>query len=46
MSSDQEEVSRTITVGEVEESPFLEAEKLTMLSLQLLKRRVLRRPSN
>ena len=50
MSSDQEEVSHMIVVGEsilrVEESPFLEVEKLTMGSLQLMRRGVLRRPSN
>ena len=39
-----------IVVGEgilrTEESPFLEAEKPIMGSLQLMRRRVLRRPSN
>ena len=49
MSSDQEEESHMIVVGEdilrIEESPFLEVEKLTMGSLQL-RRGVLRRPSN
>ena len=39
-----------IVVGEgilrVEESPFLEVEKLTLGSLQLIRRRVLRRHSN
>ena len=39
-----------IVVGEsiirVEESPFLEVEKPTMRSLQLMRRGVLRRPSN
>ena len=42
MSSDQEEVSHTIAVNEdihrVEESPFLEVEKPTMGSLQLMRR--------
>ena len=42
MSSDQEEVSHMIVVGEgirrAEESPFLEAEKPTMQSLQLMRR--------
>ena len=42
MASDQEEVSHTIAVGEdiyrVEESPFLEVEKPTMGSLQLMRR--------
>ena len=42
MSSDQEEVSHTIFVGQsilrVEESPFLEVEKSTMGSLQLMRR--------
>ena len=50
MSSDQEEESYVIVVGEgslrIEESPLLEVEKLTMGSLQLRKRGVLRRPSN
>ena len=40
MSSDQEEASHMIVVGEsilrVEESPFLEVEKPTMLNLQLM----------
>ena len=44
MSSDQEEVSYMI-VGEiilkVEESPFLEMERPTMVSLQLMRRGVL-----
>ena len=42
MLSDQEEVSHMIVVGEdiprVEESPFLEVEKPTMGSLQLIRR--------
>ena len=42
MSSDQEEASHTTVVGEgilrVEESPFLEVEKATMLSLQLMRK--------
>ena len=42
MSSDQEEASHMIVVHEgifrVEESPFLEAEKPTMGSLQLIRR--------
>ena len=42
MSSDQEEASHMIVVGEgicrAEESPFLEVEKTTMLSLQLMRR--------
>jgi len=42
MSSDQEEASHMIVVGEgilrVEESPFLETEKPTMGSLQLMRR--------
>ena len=42
MSSDQEEVSHKIVVGEgfhrVEESPILEVEKPTFGSLQLMKR--------
>lgn len=42
MSSDQEEASHTIVVHEgicrVEESPFLEAEKPTTRSLQLMRR--------
>ena len=42
MSSDQEEASHTIVVHEdicrVEESPFLEVEKPTMGSLQLIRR--------
>ena len=50
MSSDQEEASHMIVVGEsilrVEESPFLEVEKSTMRSLQLMRRGVLHRPSN
>ena len=50
MSSDQEEASHMIVVGEsilrVEESPFLEAEKPTMGSLQRIKWGVLHRPSN
>ena len=50
MSSDQEEVSHRIVAGEgiprVEESPFLEAQKPTMGSFQLLKKGVLHRPSN
>ena len=41
-SSDQEEVSHMIVVGEgifrAEESPFLEAEKHTMQTLQLMRR--------
>ena len=45
MSSDQEEVSYMIVVGEiilkVEESPFLEMERPTMVSLQLMRRGVL-----
>ena len=49
MSSDQEEMSHMIVVGQsilrVEESPFLEAEKPTMGSLQL-RRGVLHKPSN
>ena len=40
MSSDQKEALHTIVVGEgihrVEESPFLEVEKPTMLNLQLM----------
>ena len=40
MSSDQEEASHMIVVGEgirrVEGSPFLEVEKPTMLNLQLM----------
>ena len=50
MSSDQEEESHMIVVGEgivrVEESLFLEVEKLTMESLQLMRRGMLCRPSN
>ena len=50
MSSDQEEASHMIVVGEgilrVEESPFLEVEKPTMGSLQLMRSGVLLRPSN
>ena len=42
MSSDQEVASHVIVVGEgihrVEESPFLEMEKPTMGSLQLMRR--------
>ena len=42
MSSDQEEASHTIIVGEgihrVEESPFIEMEKPTMGSLQLMRK--------
>ena len=42
MSSDQEEASHAIVVGEgictVEESPFLEVEKPTMRSLSLMRR--------
>ena len=42
MSSDQEEVSHTIVVGEgictVEETPCLEVEKPTMGNLQLMRR--------
>ena len=42
MSSDQEEVSHMIVAGQgirrAEESPFLEAEKPTMQSLQLMRR--------
>ena len=42
MSSDQEEASHMIVVGEgirrIEESIFLEAEKPTMGSLQLIRR--------
>ena len=42
MSSDQEEASHKIGVGEgfcrVEESPFFEAENLTIGSLQLMRR--------
>lgn len=42
MSSDKEEVSHMIVVGEgirrIEESIFLEAEKPTMGSLQLIRR--------
>ena len=45
MSSDQEEVSHMIVVAEiilrVEESPFLEMERPTMVSLQLMRRGVL-----
>ena len=41
MSSDQEEVSHMIVVGEdiprVEESPYLEGEKTTMSSLQSMR---------
>ena len=50
MSSDQEEVSHMIFVGQsilrVEESPFLEVEKSTMGSLQLMRRGVLGRPTS
>ena len=50
MSSDQEEASHMIVVGEsilrVEESPLLEVEKPSMGSLQLKRRGILRRPSN
>ena len=50
MSSDQEEASHMIVVGEsilrVEESPFLEVEKSAKRSLQLMRRGMLRRPSN
>ena len=50
MSSDPEEESHMIVVGEgilrVEECPFLEVEKLTMESLQLMRRGMLCRPSN
>ena len=50
MSSDQEEASHMIVVGEgirrVEGSPFLEVEKPTTGSLPLMKRGVVRRPSN
>ena len=42
MSSDQEEASQMVVVGEgicrAEESPFLEAEKHTMQTLQLMRR--------
>ena len=50
MSSDQEEESYMIVVGEdilrVEDSPFLEVKKLTLGSLQLMRKGVLHRPSN
>ena len=42
MSSDQEDLSHTIVgqgIHRVEESPFLEVEKPTMGSLQLMRRR-------
>ena len=46
----QEEASHMIVVGEsilrVEESPFLEVEKSTMGSLQLMRRGVLGRPTS
>ena len=50
MSSDQEEESHMTVVGEgilrIEESPFLEVEKHTVGSLQLMRRGVLHRPRN
>ena len=48
MSSDQEEESHMIVVGEgilrTEESPFLEVEKLTMGNLQFMRKGVLQDP--
>ena len=50
MSSDQEEMSHMIVVGQsilrVEESPFLEVEKPVAGSIQLMRKGVLRRSSN